>query len=337
MASEGAVPATTRRPTPMMLLRQRLHPYRSHLKWLRFLGEWQLSRLRFVPVGVRRRAANWINLLVLDEGEEIVWRSPVQGLKFKLNLSCLMQREMYYSGAYQPAVTRILARYFSPDRLFLDLGANIGLHTVPVADRYRRYASERPPMVLAFEPDTRLFQTLFSNVELNHLEPYVSLHNVAVSDRSGRSTFYLAGKDNSGVGSLADQTRTYGQSDQTIEVICVTLDEYFAERNYPRVGLIKADVEGAELLALRGAQRILREHQPVLLLEAYAVNMKPFRYTYADLRSFLVSVGYTIYLIQTDGSLIEEKDGVELTGFDDLLCLPNGPLDVGSERIRLRQ
>ena len=88
------------------------------------------------------------------------------------------------------------------------------------------------------------------------------------------------------------------------------------------VGLIKADIEGAELLALRGARHLLTVNRPVLVLEAIEELMRPFGYGYAELRRFLIDLGYRIQVIRSDGRLVAEVEGRLPERMNDLLCLP---------------
>lgn len=180
-------------------------------------------------------------------------------------------------------------------------------------------------MVFAFEPDPLIFQHLQRNIALNSLEQYISAHNLAVSDQDGVAIFHLAGAANSGSGSLAafDSSKSFhAQTGETLEVTTVMLDNFFQQRNADPVGLIKADIEGAELLALRGARQILCEHRPVLILEAHSELMKDFGYGYADLHDLLIALSYSIYRIQSDGGLVRQTDTALPSGSHDLLCLP---------------
>jgi hypothetical protein len=65
-----------------------------------------------------------------------------------------------------------------------------------------------------------------------------------------------------------------------------------------KIGLIKLDVEGAELPALRGAQRLIERDKPYIIYEEAEDRDRAFGYEIKDLRSFLESLGYKIYLVQ---------------------------------------
>ena len=75
----------------------------------------------------------------------------------------------------------------------------------------------------------------------------------------------------------------------TVPVPLVALDDYFAEGEY-RVALLKIDVEGAELGVLKGAERILRQHKPLLVFECENRHLAPGNVR--DVFSWLEQLGY---------------------------------------------
>lgn len=309
-----------------MRVRQRLHPHRRYLKWLRQVARWQM---RWLPVQavLKRRFARWVNLLTTDPGEEVIWRFPGTQLRFALELNEEAQSEMYYFGAFQPEIVRVFTRSIRPDRIFVDVGAHIGQYTLWAADYYRRHQVAEHPVVFAFEPNPRTFSRLQRNISINSLDSYVSAHELALSDRNGIAPFYPAIEARSGGSSLASHAHDpyHAQSGDKITVTSMSLDNFFQQQPLPApLGLVKMDIEGAELLALRGASTTLSTYRPAIILEVYSGWMKSFGYTYHDLRKFLISLGYSIYVIQSDTTLIPETTGrLSHTQFYDLVCYPS--------------
>lgn len=67
------------------------------------------------------------------------------------------------------------------------------------------------------------------------------------------------------------------------------------------------DIEGAELLALRGAENLLsRSDVPVILLELADINTEGFGYRAVETRNYLKSFGYHMYIVDCDKKLYEE-------------------------------
>lgn len=307
-------------------LRERLHPQRRYLKWLRHLARWQMqARLPITPI-TRRRFMYWVNALTLDPAEEVDWKLPGTDLHFMLDLSEEIQSDMFYIGAFQPEVFCIFSQYLKTNGIFVDVGAHVGQYTLWAADRLRRLQPGIAPCVVAFEPNPGIFRSLQRNVRLNGMEAYVHLCSLAVSDRPGIVPFFPGTATQSGGSALALHTQSshFAQAGEAINVQSVTLDAFF-QQHVPvaPISMIKLDIEGAELLALQGAAQTLAAHRPVLILEAYAGFMQSFGYTYQQLRDFLRALHYTIYHINADATLVAETTGdIAEAQFHDFICLP---------------
>ena len=265
----------------------------------------------------------WVSYLTLDAGEIVHYRLPGSSIAIDLDLRDYAQQELYYCGRYQPQIADIIARHLDPRRAFLDLGAHIGQHTLLAAEIYRRLNSRLAPAVFAFEPDPLLCDRLRNNIKTNALGSLAVACNVAVSEAGGTAPFYVTSLTNTGTASLVRETpaRPRALTAGVIEVAVVALDTFEPLRGV-EVGLIKADIEGAELLALRGARHLLTANRPVLVLEAIEALMQPFGYRYAELRQFLIERGYRIQVICSDGRVVADVEGRLPEYMSDLLCLP---------------
>jgi FkbM family methyltransferase len=134
---------------------------------------------------------------------------------------------------------------------YVDVGAHLGTHALWFAMLCRS------TVVHAIEPVPRYADVIDRNVAANGLERRVVVHRVGVSDRAGLATNYLSREHQVGFVSDAEPVR------ETFEI--VRLDELV-----PRpVAVIKLDIEGMELAALRGAEGLL-EDRPVVFAEAHS-------------------------------------------------------------------
>lgn len=177
------------------------------------------------------------------------------------------------------------ARAVPPGSTVLDVGGNYGTFCLNLAVR-------RPDVVVhAFEPVAATHRWLRTNVRRNGVEARVHVHRLALADRPGTlemtSTRHT---DNhlvpAGAGAPGEGPR------ETVEV--ATLDGFAAGRDLGPVALLKADVEGAELLALRGGVDLLRRHRPELLLEVQEEHLARFGASVAALDAFLAEQGYRL-------------------------------------------
>ncbi|GAC1447548.1 MAG: hypothetical protein NVSMB9_29840 [Isosphaeraceae bacterium] len=131
----------------------------------------------------------------------------------------------------------------SPNDTVLDLGANIG--TFALFLETRAFGIR----VHCFEPAAETRARLVRNVTENGLDPWITVHSSAISNRNGTATLNEA--DQTSHRSLFDSRWTKG-SDQKATVDCATLDRAVALCDGP-IDLIKIDIEGAEIEAIEGA------------------------------------------------------------------------------------
>lgn len=88
------------------------------------------------------------------------------------------------------------------------------------------------------------------------------------------------------------------------EVKTITLSSYVNEHSIKHIDLIKMDIEGAELLAIRGAQAILSQPDaPTIVLEMANVNTEGFGYKAVEIWDCLESLGYRMYCFDRRGNI----------------------------------
>lgn len=176
----------------------------------------------------------------------------------------------------------VLSAIPGADGVFWDVGANIGWYTWFCAHLRPSFA------IVSFEPDPKNVECLRRTSRAWNLPRHLIVP-VAVSEQSGRATFYLD-EITGATGTLKNDEATftatyYGATPRRLEVGVVSLDEFARDHEPPSV--IKLDIEGTELSALRGSSRLIERCQPVLLLETY--------YQRPDIFSYLDHFGYRLY------------------------------------------
>jgi FkbM family methyltransferase len=140
----------------------------------------------------------------------------------------------------------------------IDVGANIGLFTVPLACAVGAHGT-----VIAVEPLTDNVAQLQANIERNQINN-VRVISAAAAASDGTAPFNVAGDP--AFGSLATLVH-YRQLD-TVIVPTRTLDSIWTDAGEPDVQFVKIDVEGAQLDVIAGADELLNKCSPVLLVEA---------------------------------------------------------------------
>lgn len=160
------------------------------------------------------------------------------------------------NGLYEKENLLLLLKLLAqlPQPLVLDIGANIGNHTLAFATRARA--------VHAFEPIPHLFEVLSGNVARNRLT-HVHAHNLALSDHAGSATINMVNAGNFGASSF--DKRTEGTTPVTVNL--ATGDAFIAQHDIARVDFVKIDVEAHEVFVLRGLMQTLRRDLPFITME----------------------------------------------------------------------
>jgi FkbM family methyltransferase len=159
------------------------------------------------------------------------------------------------NGVYEPKVEDLILNTLKPGDVFIDVGANIGVFTIPAAKRVGSGGR-----VIAVEASPDVFGVLERNIAVNDSEN-VHLICAAAAASEGESQFYPAPVDHFGMGSRAPQFNV-----APITVSRVMLDSLMAKFNLSSVAVLKIDVEGFEIDVLKGATRLLTAARPPLVI-----------------------------------------------------------------------
>lgn len=191
---------------------------------------------------------------------------------------------------YEPDDSDMMLRLIKPGDHVFDVGANIGWYSLTIA---RTVPNVR---LSAFEPIGPTYERLAKNVALNRADN-VRAYPFGFSDRAGEVTFQFDAGNSVG----AFQAAPGAEGGTTVRARLNTLDAFVRE-HAATVNFIKCDVEGAELLVLRGGLETLRAQQPVLLLEMLRKWAARFGYHPNDIIDLLAGLGYKPYTAH-DGRL----------------------------------
>lgn len=207
------------------------------------------------------------------------WPIPVKakissGREMYVDLRSPIGRAIYMKGEFDPNVFEPFRAVLRPGDTFIDVGANVGYYSMLALDIV--LASGR---VHVFEVDERALRCLRKTKQSEHLDN-LTIHAAAVGDRDGTAHFFQ--EKDSGHSHLTEACA--GR-----QVKIMTLDSWSTEAKPMNISAIKVDIEGAEILALRGARRLIEQHRPVVVCEVWngeSIHSCPV----AD---FLHELGYT--------------------------------------------
>lgn len=215
---------------------------------------------------------------------QLLVRAGKNGLERRINGTdaLLVVPELYTLGEiYEPPVWQQIMRELRPDDTVIDAGASVGLYTIAIARRLGPQGH-----VIAFEADPNSAETLTRMVEINGVGSLVTVYNQAVGDSTGTVRF-IQGRGLESRVALEEDTAS-------AQVPVVKLDDVFESK---RVDILKLDVEGYELHALRGAARLLADPDRApraLFVEVHPLVWDRFGVTSEMLLQLLASCGYEV-------------------------------------------
>jgi len=212
-----------------------------------------------------------------------------KGLLIHVNTASYIEWSIFFYGHYEPEVDRLIESIFRPGFVSVDVGANIGCHTLVMA----RYAGE-DGVVIAVEPNPVIHERLHSNIAINRLDN-VKLLKCGLSKSSGTLVLHTAPEDfpNQGMSSL------YALPQLTIPVRIdlKTLDQIVEEMGLDRLDFVKIDVQGSDLDVLLGGENVIRCMRPHILFEYDQNEWDRSGASLERCKSFFESLGYELYVL----------------------------------------
>jgi len=231
-----------------------------------------------------------------------------KNLKVRVYPYDVIGKRIFIDGLFEKEECRFVTVFLKPGMIFLDIGANLGQYTLLAAQRVGPTGQ-----VHSFEPSGRMYSELRYNVALNNLSDNCFLNEVAVSEKEGSAQLSQYEPGAEVFGSLGNQhwanlcvtkiDRLSGRAaNPAPPVKTITLDTYVLENHIPKIDLIKIDIEGGELPALKGAERILSQPDaPTIVLEMSDDNTVGFGYKALDMWDYLSEFGYRMYRFDRRG------------------------------------
>lgn len=218
-------------------------------KMLRTLGraEW----LRF---GVRDRIIRFFHNPDTCNPESFV--VPFFGAEYTGNFDTFLDWSVYYYGAYAKEELRLFEDFLSTmeQPVVLDVGANVGHHTL--------FAAMHSKEVFSFEPFAEVAEKLKEKIAANRLTN-VTLFEFALGEQNELAAYLKPSTHNTGTGSFAKS----GNEGETLSLPVRVGDEVLAEQNIKDIHFIKIDTEGFEPFVLRGLKNTLERCRPLVFFE----------------------------------------------------------------------
>jgi len=197
------------------------------------------------------------------------------GFLMHLNTRDFIQHTIFVTGRWDDDVGRVILSRLKTDDVFVDIGANVGYFSL--------LASQICSKVISFEPNPTCLAQLNRNIEINKRQN-IDVRPVGLADKRGIAEFHVANASNIGGGSLREGSG---------EKFSVQLDTLDSQLSAQPIRLIKIDIEGAEVLALKGASAILsRPDAPDVICEISENTLQQLGSSKEELFRLMSSHGY---------------------------------------------
>ena len=189
------------------------------------------------------------------------------------------------SGRWEPEIWQAISSGLPEGGVMLDVGAHIGYDSLKASVKVGPTGR-----VVAFEPNPKTLAILRDNIAASNAHNVV-VQPIACTDSEQTLTLFDATPGgNSGSSSLSQQNA--GPLSRSYTVRGRPMDDVLAELGVTRVDVVKIDVEGAELVVLRGAARSLKRFHPKLIVEVVPRQLANMGTSVEEVESFVASLGY---------------------------------------------
>jgi FkbM family methyltransferase len=187
-----------------------------------------------------------------------------------------------------------LLNLLQPDDVLYDIGASVGAWSTPAAMKLSK------GKVISFEPDPENRDRLAKNFALNEVKNF-QIMPIAVGDKPGELELFTAGAY-----AASPSLRPVNNISSSIKVKIETIDDLVARKEIPSPTVVKIDIEGAEMMALKGMSALLSGPQKprALVLELHPLYLPSFETNLTEIFGFLIGKGYQI------GELASREDQV---------------------------
>jgi FkbM family methyltransferase len=244
-------------------------------------------------------------ILSIAHGKDPVIYVKRNNIHYRLDLNEGIDLAIYL-GVYEKSTVRTYTTLIKSGDCVLDVGANIGAHTLQFAQLVGDSGK-----VIAFEPTDYAFAKLQMNIGLNpRLSPRIIAHQMMLiasgeKPEDSHPEIYsswplTANKD--------VHPSHQGKKMSTSMAKAISLDEYVKSNNMEKVDVIKIDVDGFEYNVLHGSTSLIQRFKPIIIMELCPYLLKETEHTMKDILDIFESVHYRIKEMNTGKILPMDPD-----------------------------
>lgn len=218
-----------------------------------------------------------------------------------------LEYKIFSEGSYELNITELIKLYLKKNSVFIDIGANIGIHSLSVA--------KSASAVYAFEPIDFIREKLVNNISLNRIENIIVVPFALSNENKVIKTNFSSSSSNQGTFSIVNEAEGIS------EIKCVIGDEYISNNAITNISVIKIDVEGFEHSVLQGLKSTILSHKPVIFFEYDTNYIGRDNKTATDYDTFFKSLDYNLFAIER--SVLEPVYTFShLQGMKEIVAIP---------------
>jgi FkbM family methyltransferase len=265
---------------------------------------------------------DWRNRLLVFGHENFVGQLPPEFRIYNEELifqstGTKMAIHGYYIGEIEYHLTEYVKKLIKPDFTFIDVGLHHGYYSLFVAHELKKAGWNGH--IFGYEADPENYQQAIKNFRKNNLSDAAKLYNKAVYHANTKLEFRKNLNENSD--NWLEGVRKQGEINPhaktvVIEVEAMKLDELISSVH--RVDCIKIDVQGAEPGVLAGAQELVKQFRPIIVIEI----VQTWEESRNEIERWFADQSYTLFGVDKDGNLVDRASSDVFISWD-CVALPD--------------
>jgi FkbM family methyltransferase len=206
------------------------------------------------------------------------------GFVMKLDTNDWVQKAIYEYGCYEQKDVLALLSLMSQNGIFFDIGANVGVYSLNFSKKAKK--------VYSFEATEKTYNHLLETISMNKIKNihhnFNAVHSESGIDIEIWQGERVLGSDNDGNNGMFN---TDGKGSVMVNTVkSVAIDDFVRDNNIEQIDIMKIDIEGNELNALKGAKESILRFRPIILCEINPEMNEKAGYTSKELLDFFVCI-----------------------------------------------
>jgi len=229
-----------------------------------------------------------------------------QGLKFQIDYHEAIDFCLFLTGEYEPDLMNSYPLWCRSGDVILEIGANRGAHTLPLA----KYLGPTGRL-FAIEPTREAFERLQKNRSINpSLQNIIEAYQLfmgAGEETKLPSAISASWSVSVPVSHPSRSTIDQGLPCSTEGAKVSTIDQFMQDLKCQQLNTIKLDVDGNELVVLRGGEKTIAQFRPTLVIELAPIHFSVRQDSFSDLIDWLSAHQYQLYDLKGRSLPMESK------------------------------